>query len=80
MGAGTTTRAVYAFFGSKEGLVQALAQRAFGLLMEQVAAVPRTNDPGQDLIVSSVKGFRVFPWTTPTSSASSSRRSCHARR
>ena len=64
-GAGTTTRAVYVLFGSKEGLVQALAQRAFGLLMEQVAAVPLTNDPGQDLIVCSVKGFRVFALDHP---------------
>ena len=28
LAAGTTTRAVYALFGSKEGLVQALAQSA----------------------------------------------------
>src|SRR5829696_4717401 len=60
MGAGTTTRAVYVLFGSKEGLVQALAQRAFGLLMEQVAVVPLTSDPGHDLIACSVKGFRKF--------------------
>jgi hypothetical protein len=46
-------------------LVQALAQRAFGLLMEQVATVPLTNDPGQDLIVCSVKGFRVFALDHP---------------
>lgn len=58
--AGTTTRAVYVLFGAKEGLVEALAQRAFGLLMEQVAAVPLTSDPGRDLIVCSVKGFRAF--------------------
>jgi AcrR family transcriptional regulator len=64
-GAGTTTRAVYVLFGSKEGLVQALAQRAFGLLMEQVATVPLTNDPGHDLIACSVKGFRVFALDHP---------------
>jgi AcrR family transcriptional regulator len=65
MGAGTTTRAVYVLFGSKEELVQALAQRAFGLLMEQVAAVPLTGDPGRDLIVCSVKGFRAFALEHP---------------
>jgi len=65
MGAGTTTRAVYVLFGSKEGLAQALAERAFGLLMAQVAAVPQTNDPGHDLIVCSVKGFRVFALEHP---------------
>ena len=65
MGAGTTTRAVYVLFGSKEGLVQALAQRAFNLVMEQVAAVPLTDDPGHDLIAGSVKGFRVFALEHP---------------
>jgi AcrR family transcriptional regulator len=58
--AGTTTRAVYALFGSKEGLVQALAQQAFGLLMERVAALPLTDDPGRDLIAGGAKGFRAF--------------------
>ncbi|MGH7686496.1 MAG: TetR/AcrR family transcriptional regulator [Candidatus Dormibacteria bacterium] len=33
VGAGTTTRAVYALFGSKQGLVQAMAQRSFELVM-----------------------------------------------
>lgn len=64
-GAGTTTRAVYALFGSKEGLVQALAQRAFELVMERVAAVPLTEDPGRDLVVGAVKGFRVFALEHP---------------
>ena len=64
-GAGTTTRAVYALFGSKEGLIQALAQRAFGLLMEHVAAVPLTSDPGHDLIACAVKGFRGFALEHP---------------
>ena len=64
-GAGTTTRAVYALFGSKEGLVQALAQRAFELLMERVAAVPTTRDPIADLIAAAVKGFRAFALDHP---------------
>jgi AcrR family transcriptional regulator len=63
--AGTTTRAVYALFGSKEELVQALAQRSYGLLMERVAAAPVTNDPGQDLVVAAVKGFRAFALEHP---------------
>ena len=58
--AGTTTRAVYALFGSKEELIQALAQRAFDLLMQRVAAVPLTSDPGHDLIVCAVSAFRAF--------------------
>jgi AcrR family transcriptional regulator len=64
-GAGTTTRAVYALFGSKEELVQALAQRAFELVMEQAAAAPLTGDPGADLIACAVKGFRGFALEHP---------------
>ena len=63
--AGTTTRAVYALFGSKEELVQALAQRTYGLLMQRVATVPLTSDPGRDLIVGSVMGFRMFALEHP---------------
>lgn len=58
--AGTTTRAVYALFGSKDGLVQALAQRAYELVMERVAAIPLTGDPGEDLIAAGAQGFRSF--------------------
>jgi AcrR family transcriptional regulator len=63
--AGTTTRAVYALFGSKEELVQALAQRTYGLVMERVAAVPLTSDPGRDLISGAVQGFRLFALEHP---------------
>lgn len=63
--AGTTTRAVYALFGSKERLVQALAQRAFELLMDSVVAVPLTGDPGNDLIAAGVQGFRPFTLEHP---------------
>jgi len=64
-GAGTTTRAVYALFGSKDGLVQALAQRTFALLMDRVAAVAPTGDPGRDLIACSVHGYRAFALEHP---------------
>jgi AcrR family transcriptional regulator len=64
-GAGTSTRAVYALFGSKDELVQALAQRAFELVMEQVAAVPLTDDPGADLVACAVTGFRRFALDHP---------------
>jgi len=63
--AGTTTRAVYALFGSKDELVQALAQRTYGLVMERVAAVPLTTDPGRDLVRGAVRGFRVFALEHP---------------
>ena len=61
----TTTRAVYALFGSKEGLVQALAQRAFGLLMERLVSLPLSDDPGRDLITAGVEGFRAFALEHP---------------
>ncbi|MGH7687243.1 MAG: TetR/AcrR family transcriptional regulator [Candidatus Dormibacteria bacterium] len=63
--ASTSTRAVYALFGSKDGLVQALAQRAFELVMESVGAIPFTDDPGDDLVSGSVSGFRVFALKHP---------------
>ncbi|HKR98584.1 MAG TPA: TetR/AcrR family transcriptional regulator, partial [Candidatus Dormibacteraeota bacterium] len=63
--AGTTTRAVYALFGSKEGLLQALAQHTFELLMETVDAVPRKRDPRDDLIARAVHGFRAFALAHP---------------
>jgi AcrR family transcriptional regulator len=65
VGAGTTTRAVYALFGSKDGLVQALAQRTFALLMDRVAAVAPSGDPGRDLIACSVHGYRAFALEHP---------------
>ena len=64
-GAGTTTRAVYSLFGSKGGLVQALAQHTYQLLMDRVAAVPLTDDPRADLVTGSVDGFRAFTLEHP---------------
>jgi AcrR family transcriptional regulator len=49
--AGTTTRAVYSLFGSKEGLlVDALAQGAFEFLFEEIDKLVETDDPVADLI------------------------------
>lgn len=48
--AGTTTRAVYSLFGSKEGLVAALAQTAFEMLYDDIDRLPETSDPVADLI------------------------------
>jgi AcrR family transcriptional regulator len=58
--AGTTTRAVYALFGSKAGLLQALTQRTFELLRDQVGEVPLTEDPCADLVNGAARGFRPF--------------------
>jgi AcrR family transcriptional regulator len=49
--AGTTTRAVYSLFGSKDGLlVQALARDAFEFLYTEIGKLPETDDPASDLI------------------------------
>jgi AcrR family transcriptional regulator len=59
-GAGTTTRAVYSLFGSKDGLVVALGRRAFDLLRVEVEALPATADPAADLVEAGVEVFRRF--------------------
>jgi AcrR family transcriptional regulator len=58
---GTTTRAVYSLFGSREGLlVDALGSRAYGLLVAAMARHPETDDPVADLIDMAVGVFRRF--------------------
>jgi len=47
---GTTTRAVYSLFGSKDGLIAALGAHAFDLLRAGLDALPPTGDPAADLI------------------------------
>jgi AcrR family transcriptional regulator len=48
--AGTSTRAVYALFGSKEGLEQALHEVMFRRLRDLIQGRERSDDPRQDLI------------------------------
>lgn len=56
---GTTTRAVYSLFGSKEGLlVDALAQGAFEFLADEIDGLEETDDPVADLIDVGPKAFR----------------------
>ncbi len=57
---GTTTRAVYSVFGSKNGLVVALGERAFELLRVEIEALPATDDPAADLVEAGVTVFRPF--------------------
>jgi AcrR family transcriptional regulator len=57
-GVGTTTRAVYSVFGSKDGLLRALATRLFELLAEAIDAIPETDDPIVDIVEASLQGFR----------------------
>jgi AcrR family transcriptional regulator len=57
--AGTTTRAIYSLFGSKDALVGALGVRAFNFLHVQIEALPVTDQPGDDLIEVALT-FRRF--------------------
>ena len=57
---GTTTRAVYSLFGSKDGLLVALGARAFTMLGAAIAGLPTTEDPAADLVDAGVAVFRRF--------------------
>jgi AcrR family transcriptional regulator len=63
---GTTTRAVYSLFGSKDGLVDALAQRAFELLEAGLDELPETDDPAADLVEVGLTVFRPFVLDHPS--------------
>jgi AcrR family transcriptional regulator len=63
--AGTTTRAVYTAFGSKEALVVALGARGFDLLREALEALPETPDPAADLVDAGAAVFRPFATDHP---------------
>jgi AcrR family transcriptional regulator len=56
--AATTTRAVYSVFGSKEGLLQALACRTYELLCEGIEQLPMTRDPAGDIVHAAIRVFR----------------------
>src|SRR5258708_40264895 len=42
---GTTTRAVYSLFGSKDGLIVALGAHSFDVLRTALQALPTPDDP-----------------------------------
>jgi AcrR family transcriptional regulator len=63
---GTTTRAVYSVFGSKEGLVVALGRRAFEILGDGLAELPETDDPAADLVEAGIRVFRRFALEHPS--------------
>lgn len=62
---GTTTRAVYSVFGSKDGLIYGLCRRAYTLLAERVEALPVTADPLADLVAVGTDAFRSFALDHP---------------
>ena len=58
---GTTTRAVYSLFGSREGLLfDALGTRAYDWLTAAVDAHPETDDVVADLVDMATSVFRRF--------------------
>ena len=63
---GTSTRAVYSVFGSKDGLVDALAQRAFELIQSRIDELPETDDAATDLVEVGVRVFRRFVQEHPS--------------
>jgi AcrR family transcriptional regulator len=64
--AGTSTRAVYSVFGSKEGLLVALAEHGFNMLGALVQAIPLTHDPIADVVAAGMQGFRAWTLEHPT--------------
>jgi AcrR family transcriptional regulator len=62
--AGTTTRAVYSLFGSKDGLLGALGVRAFNLLQREGEALATTDRPDADLVEGALM-FRRFALEHP---------------
>jgi AcrR family transcriptional regulator len=55
---GTSTRAVYSVFGSKQGLLEALATRFFEELQTATDAIPLTDDPAADLVNGAMHAWR----------------------
>ena len=62
---GVSTRAVYSVFGSKPGLMGALAARGFHRLADLVNGLPVTGDPLADLAAAGPCAFRVFALERP---------------
>lgn len=62
---GESTRAVYSVFGSKSGLIGALAARGFQRLADLVNGLPVTDDPLADLAAAGPHAFRVFALASP---------------
>jgi len=63
--AGTSTRAVYSVFGSKEGMLHHLARRGYRYLADLVDTLPVTDDPAADLVRLGIHGFRRFALERP---------------
>ncbi|MDN5797756.1 MAG: TetR/AcrR family transcriptional regulator [Intrasporangium sp.] len=63
--AGTSHRAVYALFGSKRGLLDALAAFGYDDLAGRVSRLEATSDPAADLVRAGTVAFRRFASSRP---------------
>ena len=62
--AGTTTRAVYSLFGSRDGLIAALGAHTYDLLRVALERLPQTADPQADMVEAGLM-FRRFALDHP---------------
>src|SRR5947209_2250330 len=62
--AGTTTRAVYSLFGSRDGLIAALGAHSYELLGAALERLPQTTDPQADMVEAGLM-FRRFALEHP---------------
>ena len=62
--AGTTTRAVYSLFGSRDGLIAALGAHTYDLLRTALERLPQTADPQADMVEAGLM-FRRFALEHP---------------
>jgi len=63
---GTTTRAIYSLFGSKDGLLVALAMQSFVYLKDGLQRWPETRDPVSDLVELGAVMYRGFVRERPS--------------
>jgi AcrR family transcriptional regulator len=61
---GTTTRALYSLFGSKQGLVRALCYDGFAALDRRIAAAAASDDPAAD-VTAMVAAYRACALERP---------------
>jgi AcrR family transcriptional regulator len=57
---GTTTRAIYSLFGSKDGVLVGIAMQAFTYLTEGLEGWPETRDAAADLVDLGAVMYRTF--------------------
>ena len=62
---GISFRAVYAVFGSKQALIDALAERGYRSLTDRVHGITPSGDPRRDLVQAGVEAFRAFALEEP---------------